>query len=236
VLPTLVVTNQALLALVGINRPEDYPGFHGEHWIECLSVLTPGMVVNVEATVVGVRATPGGTTIVIETQTNDSAGRLVNRQYFTSILPHTQHEVEYGVYSPMKRLRPKEAAGWMSSQATYLPVDLAERYADVSGDHHPYHLDPRAARAAGLSGTILHGVCAMAVASTVIVETVCAGDPSRLGGLGVRFAKPITCGQTVRTRISRVSENEAGPAGTFEMLDQADEVVLKNGLVLVRDQ
>ncbi len=41
-------------------------------------------------------------------------------------------------------------------------ADATRRYAEASGDHNPIHLDPAAARAAGLPGPILHGLYTMA--------------------------------------------------------------------------
>ncbi len=41
-------------------------------------------------------------------------------------------------------------------------ADLPQRYAAASGDHNPIHLDPAAARAAGLPAPILHGLYTMA--------------------------------------------------------------------------
>ena len=38
----------------------------------------------------------------------------------------------------------------------------SRRYAEASGDHNPIHLDPAAARAAGLPAPILHGLYTMA--------------------------------------------------------------------------
>lgn len=40
--------------------------------------------------------------------------------------------------------------------------DVTRRYAAASGDHNPIHLDPTAARAAGLPAPILHGLYTMA--------------------------------------------------------------------------
>jgi acyl dehydratase len=42
------------------------------------------------------------------------------------------------------------------------PADTMRRYAEVSGDHNPIHLDPAAAHAAGLPAPILHGLYTMA--------------------------------------------------------------------------
>ena len=75
--------------------------------------------------------------------------------------------------------------------------DQAERYAEASGDHNPIHLDEEAARAVGLPGRILHGLCTMALAGRA-VEQVAGREPTRLA---VRFSAPVALGATVTTRV-----------------------------------
>ncbi len=45
-----------------------------------------------------------------------------------------------------------------------------DAYAEVSGDHNPIHLDPEAARAVGLDGTIAHGMLSMAFAGRMLTS------------------------------------------------------------------
>jgi NAD(P)-dependent dehydrogenase (short-subunit alcohol dehydrogenase family)/acyl dehydratase len=81
--------------------------------------------------------------------------------------------------------------------------DQATRYAAASGDNNPIHLDPATARAAGLPGVILHGLCTMAFAQRDLVNALCGGDPRQLRRLGVRFARPVLPGQTLRLSVWR---------------------------------
>lgn len=236
ILATMGVANRAIADLVGIDQPESYPGLHGEHWIEVSRPLTPGMVVTADAAVVGVHTTGAGTTIVVELRTHDRRHRLVNRQFLTSILPGVTQDLSYGVESPMHATRIAGVADWTILGRTYLPMDLPLRYADVSGDRHPYHVDVRAARAAGLPGTILHGVCALSIASNVITSVICPDDPTRLAVIGVRFARPIACGHSITTRISPFSLARDGSTASFEVVDPSSEVLLKHGLVVLVDQ
>jgi len=96
--------------------------------------------------------------------------------------------------------------------------DQATRYAGASGDENPIHIDPNTAKAAGLPGVILHGLCTMAFAQRDIVNRVCGGDPSRLKRLAVRWARPVFPGETLTLkvwdqgegRLSFVTENTSG--------------------------
>ena len=44
----------------------------------------------------------------------------------------------------------------------HVTQEQIDAYAEVSGDHNPIHIDPDAARAVGLDGTIAHGMLNMA--------------------------------------------------------------------------
>ena len=72
-----------------------------------------------------------------------------------------------------------------------IPVELPVLYAHVSGDHNPIHLDPDAARAAGFPGVIAHGISVLALVCEEAVDRFADGDPARVRGVGVRFAKPV---------------------------------------------
>lgn len=74
-----------------------------------------------------------------------------------------------------------------------LPSDLGRRYAAVSGDVNPIHLNPLAAKAFGLPRTVAHGMWTHA--------RVLAALQSRLPDayeVSVRFTKPVLLPSTVR--------------------------------------
>ena len=81
-------------------------------------------------------------------------------------------------------------------------------YAEVSGDHNPIHTDPEFARAAGLPGTVLHGLYTMAL----VARAACSGRaPLTLRAFAGQFralagaAEPITiCCTAVEPREGRV--------------------------------
>jgi acyl dehydratase len=62
--------------------------------------------------------------------------------------------------------------------------DVTQRYAAASGDHNPIHLDPAAARAAGLPSPILHGLYTMALVARCASQ---AGGNRELRALAVDF-------------------------------------------------
>jgi len=72
-------------------------------------------------------------------------------------------------------------------------------YAEVSGDHNPIHLDPAAARAVGLDGTIAHGMLSMAFLGELLTNWLAArGVPgSWVARLRVRFQAMVRPGDTL---------------------------------------
>ena len=64
----------------------------------------------------------------------------------------------------------------------YLPY----RYAGVSGDFNPIHIDPEFAKAVGLPGNILHGLWMMAQVARGSAQ-LAGGDPRALKRLTVQF-------------------------------------------------
>ncbi|MEV8530867.1 MaoC/PaaZ C-terminal domain-containing protein [Streptomyces sp. NPDC051211] len=68
------------------------------------------------------------------------------------------------------------------------------QYAHASGDGNPVHLDPAAAREAGLPGTIVHGMFTMALLGRVVTGWA---PQSRLRSLKAAFVAPVPVGTAV---------------------------------------
>lgn len=84
----------------------------------------------------------------------------------------------------------------LSKTVTQPQIDA---YAEVSGDHNPIHVNPAAARAVGLDGTIAHGMLSMAFLGQLLTDwlstqPVPGGWVSRLR---VRFQGMVRPGDTV---------------------------------------
>lgn len=72
----------------------------------------------------------------------------------------------------------------ISAQRHTPDEDVTQRYAAASGDHNPIHVDPAAARAAGLPAPILHGLYTMAQVARCASQ---AGGNRKLQRLDVEF-------------------------------------------------
>lgn len=79
-------------------------------------------------------------------------------------------------------------------------LDQARLYR-LNGDLNPLHIDPRFARNAGFDRPILHGLASYGIVAKALVDRLGDGDPARLRSLAVRFAGPVTPGETLRTSV-----------------------------------
>ncbi len=66
----------------------------------------------------------------------------------------------------------------------------------LTGDRHHLHIDPAAARAAGMDQPILHGLCTLGIAAHALALSAGA-HPADLRSLSARFAAPVRPGDTL---------------------------------------
>lgn len=81
---------------------------------------------------------------------------------------------------------------------------LITRYADVSGDRNPLHLDPEFAKTTKFGRVIAHGMMTLAFVSQVMSDAA-EGAWERHGQLSVTFVAPVYADDEVMVRI-HVSE------------------------------
>jgi acyl dehydratase len=87
----------------------------------------------------------------------------------------------------------------LTKQVTQPQIDA---YAEVSGDHNPIHINPTAARAVGLEGTIAHGMLSMAFLGQLLTDWTSAGGMAGawVARLRVRFQAMVRPGDTLTCR------------------------------------
>jgi acyl dehydratase len=167
---------------------------HAAQDIHVHAPIEAGMSLVTTATPIGIFARRSGAALVIRAETRDD-GRLVAEQYVTELFRGLEAGEDRGEPAPDVPAGARE--GEPRQAAFEVAGDQAERYAEASGDHNPIHLDEEAARAVGLPGRILHGLCTMALAGRA-VEQVAGREPTRLA---VRFSAPVALGATVTTSV-----------------------------------
>jgi acyl dehydratase len=203
---------------------------HGEQDMRFHRPIVPGDLLRSRAAPVGVQVRGSGTTVVVKSESRDEGGDLVNEQYFTLFFRGVSEGESGGEAAPEHKLAAEVKANPPVAELTYpLDADQTFRYADASGDRMPIHLDDSVAKAVGLPGIIVHGLCTMAFAGRAVIEGVAGGDPTRLRRLAVRFSRPVLPDRAVTTRIY-----EAGPGSyAFEVLNPEGQAAVKDGLAEV---
>ncbi|MEU3856132.1 MaoC/PaaZ C-terminal domain-containing protein [Streptomyces sp. NPDC028722] len=73
----------------------------------------------------------------------------------------------------------------------------------LTGDLNPLHADPEFARLAGFGRPVLHGLCTYGITLKAVVDTLLAGDVTRVRGYGTRFTGVVYPGETLRVRMWR---------------------------------
>lgn len=207
---------------------------HGEQDMRFHKPIRPGMVLRSKAAPIGVHVKPSGTTVVVKVDTRDEAGDLVAEQHVVSFCRGVSDGEGVGEAAPGHTLTDEVKAGEpVATVSQTFDTDQTYRYADASGDRMPIHLDDALAKGVGLPGIIIHGLCTMAFTSWAVVQSVAAGDSTRLKRLAVRFSRPVLPGQTITTRIWKAAEEDGSTLYGYETTNDAGEVVIKDGLAEV---
>ncbi|WP_309245993.1 MaoC/PaaZ C-terminal domain-containing protein [Verrucosispora sioxanthis] len=90
----------------------------------------------------------------------------------------------------------------------------------------PLHADPAVARAAGLPGPVLHGLCTYGFAARTLLHAVADGDPDLIHRISARFSAPLFPGDTLTVLVWR------RPGGAlFQAVDGQGRLVLDRGVL-----
>jgi acyl dehydratase len=190
------------------------------------------MIVVSFATPIALLEHPKGAQLVIKTETRLEDGALVNEQYVTEFFRDVPAGASSGEGPPEHRLSGDVRRGEPLAELSYtVAEDQPERYAAASGDHFEIHLDDAAARAVGLPGRIVHGLCTMALAGRAVLGAAGVEEPAAVRRLAVRFSAPVFPGGRVTTRIWPL---DGGSTFGFEAVDANGTPVLRDGRAELR--
>jgi acyl dehydratase len=204
---------------------------HGEQDFRFHQPIVPGQTLVSRAAPVGVHGASTGVQVVVKGITETQAGELVVEQYMTAFFRGAQLDASEG--EPLtQHAFPEELRGSdpLASVTHGYDPDTTQRYSVASGDPMPIHLDDDFAKAMGLPGIIVHGLCTMAYTSRAVIQTTCPEDPTRLWRLAVRFAKVVQPSEKVTTSIFDAGDGRYA----FETVSDNDNTAIKDGLAEVR--
>jgi acyl dehydratase len=202
---------------------------HAEQDMHFFRPLVPGRTLITSAEAYSLRTSRMGTRFTMRvTSTDADDGGLVVEQFATMLIRGAAVTDDGGPVPPDHAFPPDAKAAKLVEVATTVDVDQARRYAEASGDRNPIHVDDAAARAVGLPGVILHGMCTMALCGRAVVDAVAGGDPRRLRRLAVRFYRPVFPGNELVTSIFDAGADGDRGAYAFEA-SSAGKVVVRDG-------
>jgi acyl dehydratase len=164
---------------------------HLRHGMVQRTALRAGQAVDVRVAVRAAAPTPAGVglDLALSCHEDGATGAILHEQSLGLLVHGHRCDEPFGRPAPVA---PAPAAGDGSpSRQTRWTIadDQTKRYAAVSGDENPLHLDDAAARAMGFPGVIVHGLCSLAMAAWALTP---AGDRRRpLTRLSARFGGPV---------------------------------------------
>lgn len=202
---------------------------HGYQGLNCYNFIERNDVIDVE--------------MRIEDITDTSAGeilRIVTRAYKEGELAI---EGETGFVVRRKRHIDSDDGSKKNSDENYSFIDSNEDeikiliktepgqekiYAKVSNDTNPIHTSRVFARLAGLPGTILHGVCVIAMCTNSLIDNLAQREIKRLRAVSGRFSYPVIPGDTLTLKGRRFFRNGRKEV-SFKVFSSKGKVVLKKG-------
>jgi acyl dehydratase len=199
---------------------------HGEQDFHFHRPIVPGDVLVTRAAGVGLHGRSSGVVLVAKAVTTTEDGEPVVDQYMTSFFRGAELDVHEGEEPPPHSA---ERGAELGSVTHGYDADQTQRYSQASGDPMPIHLDDDFAKAMGLPGIIVHGLCTMAFCSRAVVQTCCPDDPARLKRLAVRFAKIVQPSETVTHTLW----DGGGGDIAFETASSNGNIAIKDGLAHV---
>lgn len=101
-----------------------------------------------------------------------------------------------------------------------------DRYAEVSGDYNPIHVDQEAAAASEFGGTIAHGPIALQTFFRSLTELSGGQAPPPGTAVKVTFRAPVRPGDTVHSELREREDNDGTTAIAVECVNQDGTTVI----------
>ena len=197
-IPPRVAVEPVLFALASQAARERV--VHLAHELVVHRPLVAGATVVTRATTTALQPRSNGTLGVIRIVTETGSGELVNEQSISLYFRGVAVDAPAGDPVP-QRTEPNFPA---ESATTRILVaeDLPDRYAAASGDHFEIHTSDAFARAVGLRGRIVHGMCtlALAVRETLVLT---GADDRDVRRIAAEFAAPLYPGDDLTTSVGQ---------------------------------
>ena len=192
---------------------------HGHQGVTWLNPICVGDVLNVSMSVGEITDTPAGEFINLRT--------VVSVREQPAVIGDTGFIVR-GTGSRTGEKKQGEVPGREVFRSSFTTVKGQQMdYARVSGDKNFIHTSTLLAKASGLPGTILHGVCIAAMAANTLLDETLQGNMDRMKKISMRFARPVLPGEEI-TVIGY--ESPGNGEIFFDAVNGRGRQVVKNGI------
>jgi acyl dehydratase len=216
--------DQAVGVLTGCSSPTVV---HLSQEIHLARPIRAGERVGLKLEVLGARRDPMGVRLsFLSTMFDEGRDRIA--ELMTGLLAMGVSEPE--PFGAPRRHPVSNPTGTPASCTHTIPLEFPRRYAQVSADANPIHLDDEAARAAGLPGVVAHGMSVVALVTEEAIERYAGGDAARIASVGTRFSSPVVPGEPFDITF----QAEAGRHRVHFRCRTAAGLALKNGWIDVR--
>lgn len=192
-------------------------------------LVRPGERVAVDAEITAARREPKGTRLAIRSVLVGDDGALLAELLTGALLVEATAPEPFGDMPAGAAPAPGPGPRESTTVECVIPRETVRRYAEVSGDHNPIHLDDDAAVAAGFPGAIAHGMSVLALVCEDVVDRFAGGDAARVAGIGCRFSAPVRPEEP----LSIVYQTDGGPTVKFSCKTERG-IAFKGGWVTVR--
>lgn len=94
------------------------------------------------------------------------------------------------------------------SASEHVTQETINRYADISGDYNPIHVDEEAAAASEFGGTIAHGPIALQTFFRSLTEWLDSPAPPAGTVVNITFRAPTRPGDTIHSKLREQDGDE----------------------------
>jgi 3-hydroxyacyl-CoA dehydrogenase/3a,7a,12a-trihydroxy-5b-cholest-24-enoyl-CoA hydratase len=208
---------------------------HGAHDIYLRRPMRPGMTLTTVAQPWGLRTHGSAARLCLRLVSTDADGDVVLEQFGQFAIRGVTDLPDVGFVPPPFGLSDEVVTSApLGRRTTKVASDQPAVYAEASGDHSPIHVDGAAARAAGLPGVILQGMCAFAMSVAAATDEVAGGDRRAVARAAVRFSAPVLPDSELDTAVYLLPDQHLPGRTAYGFRTTCgDAVVLKDGLLEV---
>lgn len=200
---------------------------HGFQGLNCYETIHRDDVLDVEMRIEDIVDSPAGEILKITTRAYREGSLLIEGD--TGFVVRRKRHIDK---TPDRRISYDEIESQVSDGDIRILIQTQagqeKRYAKVSNDTNPIHTSKIFARLAGLPGTILHGVCVIAMCTNSLIDNLAQRENRRLRSVSGRFAYPVIPGDTL-TLIGKRSFVRGRNEVSFNVFSSSGRIVLKRG-------